>query len=396
MGVVNPASGTRQSHSDASKPRVLLALGLAVLLAASLVWVIRAGRSSAAARDLRKAIAQGRAHLRQGRPDLAFQAVSDARDDEPGAGEAVALAASALIRMGQLRVARMALERALRINPDQFEATVTAAELNVDFGNLARGIELFEAATRLRPRESRVWLALARVLSLESDYRRAAEAYEKVLELDPKEPKAVSGVIRSWISAQEPGRAEPWLDEALRLEPDNPVILGLAARQAYDLRRFDESIRLADQALAADHRNIDALLARARALIGRSQWEKALPDAERAVKEAPGDLETVQLLLMIETRLGLKDRAAETLHRRTRIQELVRMTSQLTAEIEERPDDAGLRTRLGQVALESGSPSLAMRCFEAALALDPNDRQARESLKTLRGVHQGGARSIDN
>ena len=202
-------------------------------------------------RDLREAVQRGRSYLRQGRPDLAFQAVCDARDDEPGADEAVTLAAQALIQMGELRVARLALERSLKLNPDQFEATVTLAELNVDLGNGQRGADLFVAATRLRPREPRVWLALAKVLQDLSEPQRAVTAYEKVLELNPDQREALIGLIRGWLLSNAPGQAEPWVTRAIERYPEDPIILGLAARQAFGEGRIDEAIARADRALRA-------------------------------------------------------------------------------------------------------------------------------------------------
>jgi Tfp pilus assembly protein PilF len=48
---------------------------------------------------------------------------------------------------------------------------------------------------------------------------------------------------------------------------------------------------------------------------------------------------------------------------------------------------------MGQTAWEAGSFLLASRCFEAALALDPNFQQARASLAALRAAQPDLARS---
>jgi len=115
-------------------------------------------------RDARAAAARGRAYLRYGRPVLAFQAVQDVRDEEPGAGEAVAVTAQALIRMGEYRIARLALERALKLQPNHVEAAVTLAKLNLDLGNGGRAAEVQKTATQLRPGDEQIWLATCRSL----------------------------------------------------------------------------------------------------------------------------------------------------------------------------------------------------------------------------------------
>ena len=140
----------------------MAAAGLFVCVLVALRW---GSAHSSPVRSARAAAARGRAYLRSGRPDLAFQSVHDVRDEEPGAGEAVAVAALALIRLGEFRAARLGLERAIKLQPDQFEAAVTLAELNLDLGNGERGVEVLKMAARLRPREFGVWLTMGRALS---------------------------------------------------------------------------------------------------------------------------------------------------------------------------------------------------------------------------------------
>ncbi|MGC8644598.1 MAG: tetratricopeptide repeat protein [Isosphaeraceae bacterium] len=378
-------SGNRPSQpSGAGGPRRLAVVSIAALLVGLLAWASWLLWSRRDIRDLRENVRRGRLYLRQGRPDLAFQAVCDARDDELGADQAVTLAATALIRMGKLRMARLALERSIRLNPRQFEAMVTLAELHADLGNGARSAWFFEAAARLRPRESRVWLALARVLKDLSELPRAARVFQTVLELDPDQKEALIGVIRCWVLRTEPDRADPWVKTALERFPDDPSILGLAARQACMQNRAEAAIGLADRALRQDQRNTDALRARARALMSLGRWKDALADAERGTAVKPNDLESLQLLSMIETRLGLEERAAETLRKRNQARERERIIARLTKEMEQEPEDPALRWRLGQVALEGGLTFLASRCFEAALALDASYQPARDSLVALR------------
>src|SRR5579883_205765 len=55
------------------------------LLGGSLWWAARPSRAD----EVRAAVAKGRDYLRRGRPDLAFQAVNQIRDDSPEAGEAM-------------------------------------------------------------------------------------------------------------------------------------------------------------------------------------------------------------------------------------------------------------------------------------------------------------------
>src|SRR5207253_2794478 len=116
-----------------------------------------------------------------------------------------------------------------------------------------------------------------------------------------------------------------------------PVILGLAARGAFDTNRLDEAMRLADRALQRAPQNPDALLARARSHVARARWNDALPDAERAAAAAPNDLGVLHLLEIIESHLGLTQRAAATLERRNQVQRRARLMDQLLEEFKHHP-----------------------------------------------------------
>jgi hypothetical protein len=61
--------------------------------------------------------------------------------------------------------------------------------------------------------------------------------------------------------------------------------------------------------------------------------------------------------------------------------------NELAEAIPRTPDDPQLPWKMGQLFVESQMTLLASRCFEAALALDPNYQPARASLAALRADH---------
>jgi hypothetical protein len=95
---------------------------------------------------------------------------------------------------------------------------------------------------------------------------------------------------------------------------------------------------------------------------------------------------------MIETRLGLAERAVRTQARRESARERIALVDRLGAEIARHPKDPRIPWRMGRTAQESGSFLPASRCFEAALALDANFQPARDSLPALRAAHAELAR----
>ena len=330
-----------------------------------------------------EAVARGRMYLRQGRLERAFEAVSAIRDEAPGAGEAMTVAGLALLQYREYRGARLALERALKLQPDQLDATKTLAALDLMLGNGMSGVKLLRKAARLDPRDANIWLTMGKVYHDLGEPGDAAHAFEEALKRDPKDREALFKLITELLNINRPDEATPWLTEALRRFPDDPTLVGLAARHARDTGRKDEALALATRALGVDPDNLNALLVRARARVTSGHPEQALGDLEHAVAVHPSDLGAMQLLAQVEAQLGLTERSRATIERSRRASERMVLMAQLTQQIARRPDDADLRWRMGQAAVEGGSFLLASQCFKAALALDPNYQPARESLTAL-------------
>ena len=98
---------------------------------------------------------------------------------------------------------------------------------------------------------------------------------------------------------------------------------------------------------------------------------------------APNDLEALDLLSSIQTALGLKDQAGETLIRRRQVEQRTALISELTHQISRSPADPEPRWRLGDAAARAGIRPLAVQSYQAALALAPNCERARQGLLEL-------------
>jgi predicted Zn-dependent protease len=369
-------------HARRTRAGLLAIGGAALVLCLLSGWVWRASYSSGA-RGAWRAVAQARHCLSVGRPDLAYLAVYHVRDEEPGSGEAAAVKGQVWIRLREYPEARIALERALTLQPNQFEVAVLLAKLNLDLGNGLGAIEVLERAARLRPGEFRIWFTMGQAFKDLGDNLRAGQAYEKAHEIEPDHGEALVALIDALLRGGQSDRAGPWVVKALARYPEDPVVLGFAAHEACDAHRVDDAMAMADRALRGDPANLNALLARARCLIARSQWKEALPEVERAAAASPHDTGSLHLLAIIEARLGFASRASLTLAKLNKEQERLESMSVLNQRIARNPDDPRLPWQRGQLALESGMTPLAARCFQAALALEPKFGLAQDSLAAL-------------
>lgn len=332
-------------------------------------------------------VAQARQFLAQGRPDLAFQAVSGIRDEAPGAAEGLTLAAQALLTQGQVSLARKTLEHSLNIQPEQADAAKMLAAIYLATGDSQLAVDLLQRAARLDPDDFRPPFALGKVHHDLGEFTEAAEAYATALRLAPPPTEAREarvGQIRALLEANRDDPAGTALDEALGSMPDDPELLGLAARHASHLGQSTEARTLAERALAIDPDNFDALLIRATENHLAGYPEIAEPDLEHALRLNPNHLGALQLLIQVQHRQGRAESAEATRERFRAVSERLALMDALTREINQRPNDPEPRYKMGRAAVEGGMTTLARQCFQAALDIDPNFQAARGALASLR------------
>jgi tetratricopeptide (TPR) repeat protein len=365
-------------------PLVVAVAGLSIpIIAAVTVYLARKPN------DHWDEVARAKAYLDAGRPDLAFQTVSKIRDEAPGAAEALTLGARALLTRPDVDVfvVRKALERSLKLNPDQAEAAKLLAALNLAEGDGAQGLKLLQHAARLDPNDFRPWFAMGKAYHEMGDHANSAQAYADALRRSPplaEGKESQKGRIRALLDAHRESEAAAELVEARKQDPDDVELLTLAAREAQVAGRAAEAAELVERVLVTAPDSLEGLYTRAELRFRAGQPEQALEDLEHAFLIDPTDVRTMQLLSQVQSRLGLTDQAAVTTARLSRLKERTRLMDQLTREVSQHPNDAGLRWRLGQAAVEGEKYPLAYQCFRAALDLDPNHKPSREALVALR------------
>ncbi|MFO0890294.1 MAG: tetratricopeptide repeat protein [Isosphaeraceae bacterium] len=359
-----------------------LVLGACVLAILVLTWWTLTRHQT----DHWTEVARAREFLERNRPDLAFQAVTGIRDEKPGAAEALALAARALLMQGTIAPARQVLERSLKMKREQPEAAKMLAAIYLAGGDGKRAIDLLKQAAELDPRDFRPWFALGRVYHNLGEMTASRDAYSNALERSPPAAEARQsrlGRIRALLDSHQDEQASPDLTALLQANPEDPQALALAARQAVSLGQMEEALRSADRALSSAKEEIDALLARGRVHFQARRFPQAAEDLLRATELNPNDLGALQLLGQTQLALGRKPEADATLARAERARERRILMDTLTKEIDERPLDPEPRVRMGKAAIEGRMHTLAFQCFQAALDLSPGYEPAREGLRML-------------
>ena len=360
----------------------LVAGGLIAIVAAIVV-----GRPDPAVpgrRSRRAAVAQARAFLETGRPDLALKAVARIEDTDPEAGAALTIAGMALAALDRRREARDSLERALMRQPDQTTAHKVLASIYLGSGDYERGLAHLRSAADLDPSDPLPWISMAKACRELGRDDESADSYQAAYERDPANGEVRLGFIAAALKIRRPDRATLHLVEALRHTPEDPRVLGLAVRHAYALGHAEQAGGFAARALTIDPDNFDALVARATSRSLSGEPKGALEDLERAVKVNPISVEALRLLAQIEAREGRDDRARESIARAQTIEDCLARFARLASEIDRRPDDPEPRWQMGQTAAMANMPEIAVNAFLAALAIDPHCQPARIGLAAIR------------
>jgi tetratricopeptide (TPR) repeat protein len=364
-----------------------LALSLPLLALAALSWwygVVQPAREQSE-QESRKAIAWGRSELQRGRPDLALRAISRVPLKRPWDVDVLAIKGLALAAMNRPEQARPYLERSLALDRRQPMVAKVLAAVYFTANEPDRGFHLLETAARLDQRDFRPWFAAGDIiLRFRYPPDKAVTAFREALRRRPDHEESRIGLVDALLATGETDEATGLLEEIRRDHPADPRVLCLAARHARLLGHTDDMGRYAAEALEQDPGRQEALVLRAQALHLTGQHAEALPLAERAVSQAPDDLQALHILATIEGALGLKERAAATSKRHRQARERSEQIQRLSSEIQKRPKDPEPRLRLGRLAAEAGMTSLAIHSFEAALALDPSSQAARAGLLALR------------
>ncbi len=236
-------------------------------------------------------------------------------------------------------------------------------------------------ASRLDPKDFRPWYAMGEVVYLRlRRYEQAIEAFQESLKRRPEHLESRIGLVDALVKSHRPEEAEPILNAVLSERAEDPRVLTLAAEIALELGKDPDAARLLERSLSIEPERRETLILQARVQLRQGRRRDALAVAERACALDPNDLAALGLLNSIQSALGMKEQAAQTLARRHDVEERSKQIETLMKAILEKPSDAELRCRLGRTAAEAGMQPLAVQSYQAALALVPDYPPARQGL----------------
>jgi len=232
----------------------------------------------------------------------------------------------------------------------------------------------------LRPKSAMAWYSKGLLAERKLSPTKAAEAYQEAVGLDPARRGFRVALARVLLDANRPSEARPHLEELQRLAPEDVEGQVLLGRCLHRLDERDRAIEVLDAVLSRQSEHGDALCLRGQLELDRGQPQQAALYLRRAVQRQPLNREALYGWLRCLQRGG-KPEEVETC--RKRLEEcdaaLARL-DELTREIAQRPDDADLRFRAGEIYLKAGEDGEGLRWLLSALAARPDHRATHRLL----------------
>ena len=227
-----------------------------------------------------------------------------------------------------------------------------------------------------------------------SDLEFAMQIFEQAIGLDSRFALAHAGVATAcgeyyewhehdqrWI---EKGTAAA--DRALALEPQLPEALLAQGRIAYALKRFDDGIRLVQQAIERKPDCDGAYYVLCRAFIASGHPEKVVSLTEAAVAANGDDYNVYVPLMTAAERMGDKDGA-----RRLRERCIAALEQQLALV----PEDVRARILISANFAWFGKIEEAVQALQIAVALRPNDSNILYNAACTYGILQKKREALD-
>ncbi|MCZ7418281.1 tetratricopeptide repeat protein [Verrucosispora sp. WMMA2121] len=289
-----------------------------------------------------------------------------------------------------------AFEQALAIDPSDAKALEWRV---VALRRLRRFDEAGEAvrdAIARRPDAPNLRVALGYLQFSLHDYGSALEAFEQALAIDPSDVDALEWRVVALRRLRRFDEAGEAVRDAIARRPDAPnlrVALGYLHDDRYD---FVAALEAFEQALAIDPSDADALESRVGTLCNMRRFDEAEEVVRDAIVRRPdmpnlrislghvyiAQYDYVAALEAFDQALAIDPSDAHALRWRVialrRLRRFDEAGKVVRDAIVRRPDVPNLRVQLGFVHYDQYEEVAALKAFEQALAIDPDDADALE------------------
>lgn len=273
-----------------------------------------------------------------------------------------------------------------RVNQDHAEAPLCLHALSLGYLRLYR---LYDAEDCLnlwlesQPHNIDALMHLGKAQERLSRFREATETYRKILRLKPDDRESLIRTANLLVLTNQIADAGDLIESCLQKYGNDPRVQFSAGVYRHQQGKVEEAIRLLDDLLKQEPRNVRGLLARGKIAVGQAEPELALPYFERALKAAPRDCQALFLAADCLIRSGRNDEGQKLQEQALRAQQDLARVGELTKTLQNRPNDADVRCEIGTLLVSFGDVGEGRLWIESALHFDPNHAGAKNALAQI-------------
>jgi len=337
---------------------------------------------------------------------------------------------------GALDEAHKAAKQALALEPDNFEAQIILGQVLIEKGRFTEAVKVLSRICRIRPDDVKAVYYLGVAQEKNGRLDEALATYRRAYGLDQSDIEPIKAAAEVLVAMGRPRAAMLQIESYLSKAQDDPGMYELAGRLALMGEEYDKAVDYLQQVRDMDYQNVRyaELLARAQYaagrhaelvdnltdLIGRKGYEAPtwvylmLGDAylaEGRGKDAfnayftaserePGLIEVWLSLSRAALAMNDSPRAVASAQRALQVNESdinaqlllgyallrdnqpARVIQVLTGAAADHPASSTIQCLLGRAHAAIGEQPEAIRCYTAALRLEPGNVVARQLLQS--------------
>ena len=322
---------------------------------------------------------------RVGKLEEALAYLGKAAERESLAVEANTVAAQCFYQRGRYLEAIGAANRALEQDPAGLAARRWLASAYYDLGANSHAVGELERISAEAPDDPRPDRLLGLIAKDGEHYVRAIGYYRESLRRDSHQSDAQNILEELAESQIKLGQFDEALTTLKGCER-SATVLTFEAECRTSLGQFDAAQDRLREAMKLDPGFAPAKLAQGKLLLDQGQADEAADVLAGAIQLEPQNSQVHLQLSQALRRIGRVEQADAELRRMVEIQSMEREFSDLHDTASNRPDDAEIRFRIGELALQLGKPKLGRIWFRAVLAIDPKHLKAHAALRQLEEV----------
>lgn len=292
-------------------------------------------------------------------------------EQDPGNAALLADTCDAAIECGELERAQAYVEAARRLALDSLEWSFRQARIAMARRELPRAIDLLRRLRADTGGDPVLAHDLAYAHLMQGEFETCRELVqpwlddERATELAPEQSEALQLLwLRAMHRLRRLDEAMQWAHGRSEAGTLHAAALGAASLIALDLEDFTTARDFADAALAADRRQVEALVARGSMALAAGESAHAQELLKQALQCNPEDGRTWSALGMASLQA----------------QDLGQAESQLEHAVGFMPGHVGSRHALGWARLLGGKHAGALAAFRAALEIDRNFAETHGAL----------------